>query len=423
MALKKPQGTISLTRLGFSGDEKTKAVSGIIGRKGSGIKRITAPHTSSFVKMYDSKRGMGVRARASECDTLFITATTMDAVKEIGMKIIKNMKAIINDEEVDGPHTDCECPEDALPHIIGAGGNGLRKIQNMVDDNCHIHYNTTKKRFDITADSLTGCKLVVIIIRERIHMYYETIHRKKSSLLEGVPPSKSVGQFYEKGGTENTVKPPESQRATSVSSSDETSVEGGIDKGSHPVEVKKGGSFMEFFDNDIYSKACKNLNDMRDGTIPKDQEWNPWWEMRKKLYQGFKDENDDPRYKPQRYDCPITGGSVHTKGLWTVPEELVDKYMECELETERLTQVDNHVYDQDPNGIYAYSSARPIFYMKKLDLSEDGGEHSLSPYRHRSQSPINSLESYLSPIPQPPPSSPPKVIRKKGRLNLDNIVM
>jgi hypothetical protein len=162
------EGTISLSGLGFSGTELGKAAAGIIGRGGSGISALTKQFPGLFVKVYDSRRGVGVRARGADCDTVYISGRNQEDVTTAATVIVTNARAVVNGTPPSGPQIKVTCPSAAVASVIGKGGNGLRKIQNTAGDYCHIHYNRDDELFEITAQTQAACDRAKIYIGQAI---------------------------------------------------------------------------------------------------------------------------------------------------------------------------------------------------------------------------------------------------------------
>ena len=162
------EGSISLSGLGFSGSELGKVAAGIIGRGGSCISALTKQFPGLFVKVYDSRRGVGVRARGADCDTVYISGRNQEDVTSAATVIVTNARAVVNGTPPSGPQIKVTCPSAAVASVIGKGGNGLLKIQNTAGDYCHIHYNRDDELFEITAQTQAACDRAKIYIGQAI---------------------------------------------------------------------------------------------------------------------------------------------------------------------------------------------------------------------------------------------------------------
>ena len=185
------EGTISLSGLGFSGSELGNAAAGIIGRGGSGISALTKQFPGLFVKVYDSRRGVGVRARGADCDTVYISGRSQEDVTTAATVIVTNARAVVNGTPPSGPQIKVTCPSEAVASVIGKGGNGLRKIQNTSGDYCHIHYNRDDRLFEITAQTQAACDRAKIYIGQAIRDFL----KPKQQVTLSTPTSRSSHAF------------------------------------------------------------------------------------------------------------------------------------------------------------------------------------------------------------------------------------
>jgi hypothetical protein len=217
------EGTISLSGLGFSGSELGKAAAGIIGRGGSGISVLTTKFPGLFVKVYDSRRGVGVRARAADCDTIYISGRNQEDVTAAATVIVTNARAVVNGTPPSGPQIKVTCPSAAVASVIGKGGNGLRKIQNTAGDYCHIHYNRDDELFEITAQTQAACDRAKIYIGQAIRDFMKP--KQQVALVTSSPRSSYNFQGLEVEGSDSEDESTEAsfppQQAPQRSSSDQ----------------------------------------------------------------------------------------------------------------------------------------------------------------------------------------------------------
>ena len=143
-----------------------------------------------FVKVYDSRRGVGVRARALDCDTVYISGRNQEDVTSAATVIVTNARAVVNGTPPSGPQIKVTCPTNAVACVIGKGGNGLHKIQKTAGDYCHIHYNRDDALFEITAQTQAACDRARIYIGQAIRDFMkpqqQVVLSTASSLLRGV---------------------------------------------------------------------------------------------------------------------------------------------------------------------------------------------------------------------------------------------
>ena len=162
------EGQISLTQLGYGQEEFGKICGAIIGRGGSGIKQLTSKFPGLFVKLYDSRRGVGVRAPAKECDTIHISARQGSDVQAVAKQIAATARGVVDGTLSRGPQLVVGCPEEAVGFVIGRGGSGLQRIGQLAGNDCHIHYSRENGTFQITATTQQACDRARIYIQRAI---------------------------------------------------------------------------------------------------------------------------------------------------------------------------------------------------------------------------------------------------------------
>lgn len=264
------EGTISLSGLGFSGSELGKAAAGIIGRGGSGISALTKQFPGLFVKVYDSRRGVGVRARGADCDTVYISGRNKEDVTSAATVIVTNARAVVNGTPPSGPQIKVTCPSDAVASVIGKGGNGLRKIQNTAGDYCHIHYNRDDELFEITAQTQAACDRAKIYIGQAIRDFLKPKQQVALTTSTSVSASRSSHNFQ---GLEVEGSDSEDERGgpPQLSSSDEAEESEGKEclpnslSPTRPEMLVEAlhGTFKEFLGGE-YSPSQELINDLCD---------------------------------------------------------------------------------------------------------------------------------------------------------------
>ena len=167
------EGSIQLSSIGYGESDFGKITSAIIGRGGSGIKALTAKFPGLFVKIYDSRRGVGVRCPARDCDTIHISARESSNVQDTAQEIGRIARSAMDGTLKRGPELQVSCPSDAVGSVIGRGGSGLHRIQEMAGDNCHIHYNREKGHFEISATTTDACSRAKIYVGNAIKDFYK----------------------------------------------------------------------------------------------------------------------------------------------------------------------------------------------------------------------------------------------------------
>ena len=162
------EGSISLTKLGFTSVELRKAASAIVGRGGSGIKELTNKFPGLFIKVFKSELGRDVKTRVSDCDMVYISARNQIDVKTAAKTIVERARGVINGTIPNGPSLKVSCPQEAVGAVIGKGGAGLKQMGETAGDYCHIHFNRQTVKFEITANTQAACGRAKVYIGQRI---------------------------------------------------------------------------------------------------------------------------------------------------------------------------------------------------------------------------------------------------------------
>ena len=241
------EGTISLSGLGFSGSELGKAAAGIIGRGGSGISALTKQFPGLFVKVYDSRRGVGVRARAADCDTIYISGRNQEDVTTAATVIVTNARAVVNGTPPSGLQIKVTCPSAAVASVIGKGGNGLRKIQNTAGDYCHIHYNRDDELFEITAQTQAACDRAKIYIGQAIRDFMKPKQQVASSSVSASRSSLNYRGLEVEGSDSEDERgePPPQPPALQRLSSDQADAPGSLPNSLSPTRPEMVTAILE----------------------------------------------------------------------------------------------------------------------------------------------------------------------------------
>ena len=83
---KRFEGTL---KIDGASNRRKEVVATIVGPGGSNIRRITQQvRAGTFIRVYDSRQGRNTRARAEDCDTIYISSYKKEAVQKAAQMLI-----------------------------------------------------------------------------------------------------------------------------------------------------------------------------------------------------------------------------------------------------------------------------------------------------------------------------------------------
>ena len=152
-----------------------KFVGALIGRGGSNIKRIcrTLGH-GTFIKAYNSDKGLSVKAKLSDCDMLLIETFNKDVLPKAKELIKQDIKLNKNRPTQLVSYT--ESDKAAIGYVIGSKGSNIQRIIRFAGGGCFIIHKQDKMGFEVSAKTYAAVQIASNKIKECI----DTFHRKNT---------------------------------------------------------------------------------------------------------------------------------------------------------------------------------------------------------------------------------------------------
>jgi len=150
-----------------------KFVGALIGRGGTNIKRLCrALGFGTFIKAYNSDKGLSVKSKLSECDMLLVETYNKDVLSKARDLIKKEIKLNKNKPSVLVKYE--EKDKAAIGYVIGSRGTNIKRIVRFAGAGCFIVHKGDKMGFEVSAKTHAAVQLASQKIRECI----DTFHRK-----------------------------------------------------------------------------------------------------------------------------------------------------------------------------------------------------------------------------------------------------
>jgi len=172
-----------------------RKVGGLIGQKGSNLKRVCqASGHGTFIVAFNSKEATKSRKKLSEfvrmkgisssADSFYISSGSSEAVRRAA-GLLKNHKR---------PSKVVTVSPDTIGTIIGRGGSGLRKICSLAGDNCYIVHKHDEGGFVVTADTRMGVTRAFHKIKDTESAYFKAQREfKRNRMVTKDEDTKSEG--------------------------------------------------------------------------------------------------------------------------------------------------------------------------------------------------------------------------------------
>jgi len=180
---KRFEGTLNIDG---SASRRKEVVATIVGPGGSNIRRVTQQvRAGTFIRVYDSRQGRNTRARAEDCDTIYISSYKKEAVQKAAQMLRQDIKSVLEGTAPSKPRAIVPCPKEARGTVIGQRATGLKRIQKMCGDGTYIVFKEQFDGFEVTSNSKVSLMRAVAKIGESIHKYYSEqkawANRKRST--------------------------------------------------------------------------------------------------------------------------------------------------------------------------------------------------------------------------------------------------
>jgi transcription antitermination factor NusA-like protein len=157
-----------------------KFVGALIGKGGSNVKRITQDvGNSSYIKAFNtSTPGKTLKERAKNskgpANAFYIESSSPNTIHSIIQMLQQNLKSLQNScKKSNRPSKIVIVKPESVGTIIGQGGSGLRKIQELSGDNSYIVHRTQVGGFIVSADTLSAINLAHTKIKEAEASYFD----------------------------------------------------------------------------------------------------------------------------------------------------------------------------------------------------------------------------------------------------------
>ena len=301
------EGTIALTQLGYGSQDFGKICGAIIGRGGSGIKQLTSKFPGLFIKVYDSRRGVGVRAPAKECDSIHISARESGDVVAVAKELAAIARAVMDGTLSRGPELSLACPPKTVGFVIGRGGSGLRRIGERAGDDCHIHYSRDSGRFHITATTTAACERARIYIIQTI----KDAQKPRPVQVEQPDSRPASNGFTGLDVEDDDGDVPDEQLESAIAEHRELTVQATINAGQEALETASQASH-----DSIRSRRQRELSQAKR------------WEIREWLSKQTDPETGEPKFADFTRKDRQTGKFQRVTGVQAVPWSAVDDYIE-----------------------------------------------------------------------------------------------
>ena len=297
------EGTIDLSKMGVPKDRFGDVSAMVVGSGGSGIRRYTKTEPGSYVKVYNHTCGKDAKTKVTDCDTVYISARSAEAVKKLGGLITQDIKAFFDPNVVSSrPQIHMDCPGEVVGTIIGRGGDSKRKLEREIGDGCYIVHNRETGKFDISADTDSACQRAKMKIESRITKFYkdQSEYKRTVQLRETKSLDSSSTNSFSLLGVSDT------------DSDGEDLVE--------KVEAKKAKQ-TESIRNSLFQEDKSSYS----STSSEDKKYR--WEIREELSKR-KTESGDYLYPDYMGKDYKTGKPRMIEGVYAVPWDAVDDEIE-----------------------------------------------------------------------------------------------
>lgn len=172
-----------------------RKVGGLIGQKGSNLKRVCqASGHGTFIVAFNSKEAaksskklsefVRMKGTSSRADSFYISSGSKEAVRRAAGLLKKHKR----------PSKVVRVSPDTIGTIIGRGGSGLRKICSFAGDNCYIVHKHDEGGFVVTADTRMGVTRAFHKIKDTESDYFKAQREfKRNRMVTKDEDTKSEG--------------------------------------------------------------------------------------------------------------------------------------------------------------------------------------------------------------------------------------
>ena len=194
---KRFEGTL---KIDGASNRRKEVVATIVGPGGSNIRRITQQVSAgTFIRVYDSRQGRNTRARAEDCDTIYISSYKKEAVQKAAQMLRQDIKSVLEGTAPSKPRAIVPCPKEARGTVIGQRAAGLKRIQKMCGDGTYIVFKEQFDGFEVTSNSKVSLQRAVVKIGESIQKYYSDqkawANRKRATNNTAVDTASNGSRF------------------------------------------------------------------------------------------------------------------------------------------------------------------------------------------------------------------------------------
>ena len=104
----------------------------LVGHRGSNIRRITSKlGNGTYIRIFCESKGRDARTTAEEADSIYIASWSENAVREAAKMLKEDIRSVLTGSASSKPQLTVNVAQEAVGTIIGAGGDGLRRIMEF----------------------------------------------------------------------------------------------------------------------------------------------------------------------------------------------------------------------------------------------------------------------------------------------------
>jgi len=321
-----------------------KTVSALIGRGGSGMKRLVREVGGGlFIRAYKESEGQKTSVRLSECDRIHIEAYSAEAVKQAAQLLKTDEKAILSGSAPTRPQQLVKCDghdSKAVGTVIGQGGKSIRRIMETAGNGCYIVHKRELGGFQVTADTATAVAHAVSKIQDAIRDYHgeqkqwakrrrfgnqsqDTSSKKSSNGFSALDSSDDSGSSDSEGEDEATKSKQEYQSKVGGSL---------INSGLSRLAARKAKQDSQ---NRMVKSVSKAISQgySHGGIRDRKRGQQDRYEVRKQMAKWTDSKTGDKRFKDYEFFTKA-GKKIVCRGEGAVPWPEVDKEMALRQKTD-----------------------------------------------------------------------------------------